>query len=74
MQFTIKQARTYAGLTQKKMADLLGIDRGTYIRIERDLHGAARVGQIISISKITGISLSDIFLPLNSTLVDHSEK
>ena len=73
MQFTIKQARTYAGLTQKKMADLLGIDRGTYIRIEKD-YRHARVGQIISISKITGISLSDIFLPLNSTLVGHSEK
>lgn len=36
LQYTLRQARTYAGLTQADMANSLGIDRGTYIRMEKD--------------------------------------
>lgn len=73
MQFTIKQARTYAGLTQKKMADLLGIEPWYIYKNRKRLQACARWPDH-QYFKITGISLSDIFLPLNSTLVDHSEK
>ena len=36
MNFTIKQARLHAGMTQQLMADYLGIDRSTYIKIEKN--------------------------------------
>ena len=70
MQFTIKQARTHAGLTQAEIAKKLGIDRSTYIKIEKDV-SRATVGQINLIAHITGIPMADIFLGENSTLVDN---
>ena len=69
MQFTVKQARKYAGLTQAEMANRLNIDRSTYIRLEKDV-SRATVGQINLIAHITGIPVSDIFLPNDSTLVE----
>ena len=70
MQFTLKQARTHAGMTQAEMAKKLGIDRSTYIKIEKDV-SRATVGQINLISHVTGIPMADIFLNENSTLVDN---
>lgn len=70
MQFTIKQARLHAGFTQAEMAKNLGIDRGTYIRIEKDV-SRATVGQINHVSRMTGIPISDIFLGENSTKVEN---
>ena len=72
MQFTLKQARTHAGLTQADVADSLGIDRGTYLRMEKDPQRAT-IRQINQISQITGIPVSDIFLGCNSTKVDNDE-
>lgn len=69
MKFTVKQARNYAGLTQAEIAKRLKIDRGTYMRIEKDVLRAT-VKQLNDISKITGVPLSEIFLPIDSTLVD----
>ena len=60
MVFTIKQARTHAGLTQADMAKQLNIDRSTYIKLEKDV-SRATVGQINLISKITGIPICNIF-------------
>jgi len=71
-QFTIKQARAHAGMTQAAMAKALNIDRGTYRRIESDLYRCT-VGQLLSISAITGIPVRDIFLPGDSTKVDSNE-
>lgn len=71
LRFTLKQARTYAGLTQDEMAKLLAIHRSTYMRLEEDV-SRATVGQVCKIAQITGIPLSDIFLTENSTLVDKS--
>ena len=69
MQFTLKQARAHAGLTQSAMAQALGIDRGTYLRMERDPQRAT-VRQINSISAITGIPVTDIFLGCESAKVE----
>lgn len=69
MRFTIRQARTHAGLTQAQTARMLGIDRGTYIKIEKDI-SRATVRQIIDISRITKIPLKDFFLENYSTLVE----
>ena len=69
MQFTLKQARAYAGLTQAEMAKNLSIDRGTYIKLEKD-PSEATVRQLNAISQITGIPLTEIFLGCNSTNVE----
>lgn len=70
MQFTLRQARAHAGLTQERIAEYLGIDRGTYIRMEKDPLRAT-VKQINMISELTGIPVGDIFLGCNSTNVDN---
>ena len=61
MQFTVKQARTHAGLTQAYMAKVLGVNRGTYSKLEKDL-SLITVGQLCKISQETGIPVRDIFL------------
>lgn len=73
MQFTLRQARAHAGLTQADVADSLGIDRGTYLRMEKDPQRAT-IRQINQISQITGIPVSDIFLGCNSTKVDKRQR
>ena len=72
LQFTLRQARTHAGLTQADVASSLGIDRGTYLRMEKDPQRAT-IRQINAISALTGIPVSDIFLGCNSTKVDNGE-
>lgn len=61
MQFILRQARTHAGLTQADVANSLGIDRGTYLRMEKDPQRAT-IKQINDISALTGIPVCDIFL------------
>lgn len=72
MNFTVRQARKYAGMTQVQMAKILGIDRTTYIRIEKDVTRAT-VGQINRISEVTGIPIKEIFLTENSTKVEYNK-
>ena len=69
MQFTIRQARLHAGFTQAEISKKLGIDRGTYIKIEKE-PTRATVQQVNQISDLTGIPVSDIFLNYNSTFVE----
>lgn len=69
MTFTVRQARTHAGFSQAEMANFLGVDRSTYIKIEKDPMRAT-VRQINLISQITGIPFSDLFLLHDSTKVD----
>lgn len=72
MEFTIKQARLHAGMTQEAMANALEVDRGTYAKIEKDPLKAT-VRQIKKISDVTGIPISNIFLSVKSTKVDLQE-
>lgn len=72
MKFSIRQARTYSGLTQKDMADALGIDRSTYIKIEKDA-SRATVKQINDIANVTKIPVEDLFLRSDSTKVESAE-
>jgi transcriptional regulator with XRE-family HTH domain len=69
VEFTIRQARTHAGLTQQELAKRLGIDRSTYHKIEKDA-SRATVAQVLTISQETGIPVADIILAANSTKVD----
>lgn len=60
LRFTLRQARTHAGLTQAEMAEELGIDRTTYIKIEKD-QSRATVRQLYCISRVTGIPVTWFF-------------
>ena len=73
MQFTIKQARTYAGLTQEQTAKAMGICRHRYMKIEKDQNDAT-VGELNSLSRITGIPVRDFILVADSTNVDILEE
>lgn len=65
--FTVKQARRYAGYTQRNMAEKLGISRSSYINLEKH-PDRITVGQAQAISEITGIAFDDLFFALDSTL------
>lgn len=59
MKFTLRQARDYAGLTQKEMAKRLHIAQityGMYERGEREM----RVNTAKRFSEIVGIDLNDL--------------
>lgn len=69
MQFTIKQARTYAGLTQEQAANAIGVCRHRYMKIEKDQESAT-VAELNKFSKATGIPLRDFILVSDSTNVE----
>lgn len=69
MQFTIKQARKYAGLTQEQAAMALSVCRHRYMKIEKD-PSEATVAELNCLSRITGIPLRDFILELKSTNVE----
>lgn len=70
MQFTIKQARKYAGLTQEQAAQAINVCRHRYMKIEKS-PGEATVSELNCLSRITGIPLRDFILDLNSTNVEN---
>lgn len=59
MKFTIEQARKYAGFTQKKFCEKLGITLDVYRRIAAN-SASTEVPIAKKISLITGIPLDDI--------------
>ena len=62
--YTIKQARLLSGKTQQTMANLMGIDRNTYRKIEKN-PDKATIRQAKDISMITRIPVDQIFLLVN---------
>lgn len=64
--FTVKQARQYAGFTQREMAEMLGISRDTYRKIEQSPEDAT-VATAKRISEVVGISIDQIFFANKST-------
>lgn len=69
MQFTIKQARQYAGLTQAQVAESIGVCRHRYMKIEKDPNEAT-VAELNKLAKTTGIPMRDLILLSDSTNVD----
>ena len=57
--FTVEQARNFAGLSQKDMAAIIGTSKNAYIRKEK---GLARfyIDEAYKISNATGINISNI--------------
>ena len=73
MREALLKARKTAGLTQKELADLAGIDRSTYVHIERgdrlpSLKAAA------GIAKALGKSIEEIFSPCDVLNQHNSEE
>ena len=67
MNFTIKQARKHAGLTQADMATKMGMDRVTYIRLEKN-EMQVTAARLYAVEKITGIPATVI---LDSIIKEH---
>ena len=67
IKFTVKQARKYAGFTQLEVSKRMGIDRGTYIRLEKN-PGSMTIDQARTFSQITSIPYDSIFFVNDSTL------
>lgn len=66
MGFSVKQARQYAGYTQKEMAEKLGISRDTYRKIEISPETAS-VALAKKISAVVDIPIDQIFFVQSST-------
>lgn len=73
MGFTVKQARQYAGFTQREMAEKLGVSRDTYRRIEQSPEDAT-VATAKRISEVVGIPIDQFFSPVHLLKVDISRK
>lgn len=59
MKFTVKQAREYAGLTQKQMAEFLGMGRDTYAK--KEAHSDKfTIAEGITIADKTGVPMDAI--------------
>ena len=59
--FTVKQARQYAGFTQREMPQKLGVSRDTYRKIEASPEDAT-IATAKRISEVVGIPIDQIFL------------
>lgn len=57
--------RRYHGITQKEMADKLGVDVRTYINKEQGVT-QFKANEMFLIANILGKEISEIFLPTNS--------
>lgn len=65
MEFTIKKARQYAGLTQQEIAKKLGVSTKTYQNYESG-KTAMRIDKAKMFSSITNIPLSKIIFLLSN--------
>lgn len=55
----VRQARLWANLTQEKLAELVGVDRSTVIRIEAGT-SSARIDHLLLIAHAVGVALADL--------------
>jgi len=67
MPLSLKQARLLADLTQKEVAQKLGVHRQTYMKWERNADEMP-VGKAKQFAKIVGRSIDEIFFHSESTL------
>ena len=56
---TLRQHRLIKGITQKELADSIGVHETTYLKIERDLNNA-KVSNVVAICKALGISIDEL--------------
>lgn len=68
MKLTLKKARLLAGLTQKEVADILGVHVQTYMKWERNPEDMS-VGTAKQLSKIFNVDFEEIFFDNESNLI-----
>lgn len=68
MQLTLKKARLLSGLTQKEVAEILGVHTQTYMKWERSPEEMS-VGTAKQFCKIVDISFDEIFFNTESNLI-----
>ncbi|OXL83142.1 hypothetical protein BCV73_08675 [Paenibacillus sp. SSG-1] len=68
MQLTVKKARLLSGMTQKEVADILGVHVQTYVKWERNPEEMS-VGTAKQFSRIVKIGFEDIFFDKESNLI-----
>ncbi|MBR2929399.1 MAG: helix-turn-helix domain-containing protein [Oscillospiraceae bacterium] len=66
MEYSVKQVRKLADLTQVQMANALGVSRDTYRRIEENPE-TATIAQGKRIAEVTGFPFDVIFFRSDST-------
>jgi len=59
MKFTLAQARMLSGLTQRQIAEMLGVSEKTYIQYEK-YRKVLDMKQAFDFSHFTGISMNEI--------------
>ena len=59
MKFTLAQARMLSGLTQRQIADMLGVSEKTYIQYEK-YRKILDMKQAFDFSQYTGIDMNDL--------------
>lgn len=64
MQEKLAALRRYRNLSQKEMADLIGVDLRTYINKECG-HSQFKANEMFAISKAFQLPIDQIFLPTN---------
>ncbi|PWV97473.1 DNA-binding XRE family transcriptional regulator [Paenibacillus cellulosilyticus] len=68
MGLTLKQARQLAGLTQKEVAEVLGVHTHTYMKWERNPEEMS-VGTAKQFSRIVKVEVNEIFFEDQSNLI-----
>jgi DNA-binding XRE family transcriptional regulator len=68
MKMTLKQARQLAGLTQKDVADMLGVHPHTYMKWERSPEEMS-VGTAKQFARIVKQDFEEIFFDIESNLI-----
>lgn len=72
MKLTLKQARLLADLTQKEVAEILGVHVQTYMKWERNPEDMS-VGTAKQLSKIFNVDFEEIFFDKESNLIRHEK-
>lgn len=70
LKLTLKQARLLAGLTQRDVAEVLGVHVQTYMKWERNPEEMS-IGTAKQFSRIVNVSLENIFFDMESNLIRH---
>lgn len=72
MKLTLKQARLLSDLTQKEVAEILGVHVQTYMKWERNPEDMS-VGTAKQLSKIFNVDFEEIFFDKESNLIRHEK-
>lgn len=73
LQISLAAARVNAGMTQKEVANALGVGNQTIVSWEKGTT-EPKASQVIEMSRLFNIPIDNIFLPYNLTISEKSEQ